>query len=183
MDTHLLIYIAFYLVYRITENLAMARAGTLTKKPKKEWTMLLIILPYYLVAVGPLVEYLFFHTHPNNLTRILGGTCFLAATFFRVKAHLDLQQGFSMAIEHDEEHLLVTTGLYAYIRHPLYLGNLLLFVACPLFLAARVSWLFAVVGIVGILIRIKIEEKFLRENLAGYDAYMKVTHALIPKVF
>ncbi|HNT76240.1 MAG TPA: isoprenylcysteine carboxylmethyltransferase family protein [Anaerolineae bacterium] len=183
MDQHLIGYIVGYLGYRIAENWAMAKAGTLAKRPQFEWTMALIVVPYYLTAAAPLLEYLIWQTQPTAITWVLGGLGFLAAAFFRVRAHLDLQKGFSMAIEHGEEHQLVKTGLYARIRHPLYLGNLFLFIACPLFLAARVSWLFTALGLIGIVIRIKIEEKFLTATFPDYAEYMHTTHALIPGVF
>jgi len=88
-----------------------------------------------------------------------------------------------MAIETNEESQLVETGLYATIRHPLYLGNLFLFVACPLFLAARISWVFMVLGMVGVVAWIQIEEAFLLNNLPAYGEYGDRTGTLIPGVY
>ena len=75
------------------------------------------------------------------------------------------------------------SGLYAKIRHPLYLGNLLLFLACPAFLAGRLSWLAAVLAIAGLILRIHIEEKFLLGNTDGYQDYIQRTWALIPYLY
>lgn len=182
-DIPLYAYLALLAIYKLAENVAMRRAGTLARRPRWEWTMALIMVPYYLVIGGPLLEHLYFGWQGGYLSWILGGALFAAATFLRTKGHLDLREGFSMAIEEVEETRLVQTGLYRHIRHPLYLGNLCLFVACPLFLAARISWAFALLGGIGILARIRIEERFLRQHLEGYAAYMEKTWALIPGLY
>jgi len=113
---------------------------------------------------------------------MLGALFFAAATVVRAKARLDLR-GFSVSIEKREGQNLVETGLYKHIRHPLYLGNLFLFVACPLFLASRFSWILTATGAAGILVRIKLEERFLLENMDGYREYMAKTSALFPGLF
>jgi protein-S-isoprenylcysteine O-methyltransferase Ste14 len=182
-DAPLYAYLVLLAIYKLAEHLAMRKTGTLAHKPRWEWTMAAIIVPYYLVIVGPLLEYFYFRWEGGYLSWILGTVFYAAATFFRTKGHLDLQKGFSMAIEKIEEVRLVQTGLYRYIRHPLYLGNLCLFVACPLFLAARISWAFTVLGCAGVLVRIRVEERFLREHLEGYRAYIDKTWALIPGLY
>jgi len=69
-----------------------------------------------------------------------------------------------MFIEKVEGQKLVEIGLYKHIRHPLYLGNLLLFIACPLLLVSRVSWAFTAIGLIGILIRIRILRAILDQD-------------------
>ena len=176
-------YVILVAIYRVTESTVMARTGTLTRKPQQDWTAGLIVIPYFLVIAGPVFEYLYFGPEPGVLSWTLGAVLFLAATFCRTKAHLDLDIGFSMSIEKGEDAQLVQTGLYRTIRHPLYVGNLLLFVACPLFLAARISWVFTALGFIGVLVRIQIEERFLSEKMEGYHEYMSKTWALIPWVY
>ena len=133
--------------------------------------------------VGPLLEYLALASTPGLVSFGLGGLCFAAAVFFRARGHLDLGRGFSMAIERTERADLADTGLYATIRHPLYLGNVFLFIACPLFLEAKFSWIAAVLGLVGALIRIRMEEVFLVRELEGYEAYVERPLALVPGVY
>jgi len=58
-----------------------------------------------------------------------------------------------------------------------------MFVACPLFLASRVSWIFTGLGFAGLIVRIKVEERFLRDNMDGYKDYMGRTWALIPWIY
>ncbi len=183
MDLELSVYVALIVAYRLLEALAMREAGSYGRRPRRDWTMALIVVPYYAVMVGPLLEYLALESIPGLANFGFGGLCFAAAVFFRARGHLDLGRGFSMAIERTDGAGLVDTGLYATIRHPLYLGNLFLFLACPLFLGAKLSWIAAVLGLVGVLIRIQMEEAFLMRELEGYEAYVERTWALLPGVY
>jgi hypothetical protein len=54
MRTELYAYAACIVVYRVVESLAMRRAGSYARRPRRDWTMALIVVPYYLVLVAPL---------------------------------------------------------------------------------------------------------------------------------
>ena len=83
-----------------------------------------------------------------------------------------------------EGQIVVSTGLYAHVRHPMYAGVIPMLVGMPLALG---SWwgLFGLILIVPALIwRLLDEEKFLHKNLPGYTAYtQKVRYRLIPLVW
>jgi protein-S-isoprenylcysteine O-methyltransferase Ste14 len=79
---------------------------------------------------------------------------------------------------------VISTGLYARVRHPMYMGALFMFVGMPLSLGSR--WgLFVFVLIMPALIwRLLNEEKFLAKNLPGYVEYRnRVRYRLIPYVW
>lgn len=184
MDAYLTAYVALVLAYRVSELIVMTKTGTVAKKPKRDWTAWLIMVPYWLVILGPAVEYMSRdYRRPGWVALVLGGLLFALATIVRVRAHLDLGRQFSMFLEEGKEQGLVTTGLYAHIRHPLYLGNLFLFLACPTFLAVNWSWILTAIGIAGVLVRIEMEERFLRQSFEGYEAYAEETWKLIPRVY
>jgi protein-S-isoprenylcysteine O-methyltransferase Ste14 len=76
---------------------------------------------------------------------------------------------------------IVSTGPYAYVRHPMYSGALLLLVSMPLALGSWGSVLLIVPFFPVLVWRILDEEKFLRKNLPGYDGYMqRVGYRLVP---
>src|SRR5215470_3957782 len=70
-----------------------------------------------------------------------------------------------------EGQKVVSTGPYAYVRHPMYTGALLLLIGMPLSLGS--SWaLLLIVPLTPVLVwRILDEERFLRRNLPGYAEY------------
>ena len=79
---------------------------------------------------------------------------------------------------------VIDTGLYAIIRHPMYLACLLLFLAMPLALGSYVSAVLMLAFPVVLVRRIKNEEAVLLAELDGYAAYMKKTkYRLIPFVW
>lgn len=79
---------------------------------------------------------------------------------------------------------LTTTGPYAWVRHPLYLGSIML--AIGFAIAARDVWVAVVM--VGFFIMvylpvIRSEEKFLRTHFTDFDQYARVVPALLPHSF
>src|SRR5215467_2012639 len=87
-------------------------------------------------------------------------------------------------IQVEEEQTVVSTGPYAYVRHPMYSGALLLVAAMPLALGSWLSVLLIVPFIPVLVWRILDEEDFLRKNLPGYAEYMRrVRYRLIPRVW
>jgi protein-S-isoprenylcysteine O-methyltransferase Ste14 len=87
-------------------------------------------------------------------------------------------------IQKDRGQTVVTTGVYQYVRHPMYAGALLFFVGTSLLLG---SWwgLAAALALAVLLgIRIQIEERTLRAGLQGYGDYAaRVRYRLIPMVW
>jgi protein-S-isoprenylcysteine O-methyltransferase Ste14 len=80
-----------------------------------------------------------------------------------------------------EGQKVISTGLYAHIRHPMYAGNVIMVVGIPLALG---SWwgLLVLALIIPVLIwRILDEEKLLEKDLPGYKEYeQKVRYRLVP---
>jgi protein-S-isoprenylcysteine O-methyltransferase Ste14 len=76
---------------------------------------------------------------------------------------------------------LVSTGLYGLVRHPMYIGNLITMVGIPLALASYWGLVFVVPGLIVLALRIRDEEKLLRQELDGYREYtQKVRYRLVP---
>ena len=87
-------------------------------------------------------------------------------------------------IQVEEGQPVVSTGPYAYVRHPMYSGALLLLAAMPLALGSWLSVLLLVPFFPVLAWRILDEEDFLRKNLPGYAEYMqRVQYRLVPQVW
>lgn len=77
----------------------------------------------------------------------------------------------SRTIEVQEGQEVVVTGLYAVVRHPMYLATTLLFLTMPLVLASPLSFAVMLLYLPLIARRIADEERLLEEQLAGYKEY------------
>ena len=88
------------------------------------------------------------------------------------------------AIEVVEGQKVISTGLYAKIRHPMYTSALLVFLGEPIALGSWWGLLFVPIFIAGFSWRLLQEEKFLAQNLPGYAEYeKKVKYRLVPFVW
>lgn len=89
-------------------------------------------------------------------------------------------------VKHQEarHHHVIDTGPYALVRHPMYVGAALLLIGLPVWLRSTAGALAASIPILTLGVRIVIEERFLRRELPGYDAYTtRVRWRLIPGVW
>jgi protein-S-isoprenylcysteine O-methyltransferase Ste14 len=84
----------------------------------------------------------------------------------------------------EAEQPVVSTGLYAIVRHPMYSAALLIVVFTPLALGSYWT-LLLVVPMIGVLAwRLLDEERFLTQNLPGYAEYCARTrYRLVPGVW
>ena len=90
----------------------------------------------------------------------------------------------SRVVEVQEGQTVVTTGPYAFVRHPMYSATLLMFLSMPLMLGSAVSLCFFLPYPLVIAGRIKDEEALLEEELEGYREYkQKVKYRLVPFVW
>ena len=75
----------------------------------------------------------------------------------------------------------ITTGPYSLVRHPMYLGALIMLFGTPLALGSWSGLIIVVLYVFVLVTRLLDEEKFLSKNLQGYDEYRKkVRYRLIP---
>jgi protein-S-isoprenylcysteine O-methyltransferase Ste14 len=87
-------------------------------------------------------------------------------------------------IEVAAEQTVISTGPYAYVRHPMYSGVLILLFGIPIALGSWWSLLLFVPIAATIVWRLLDEEKFLAANLTGYANYLrKVKYRLVPMVW
>jgi protein-S-isoprenylcysteine O-methyltransferase Ste14 len=87
-------------------------------------------------------------------------------------------------IQTDRGQTVISTGPYAYVRHPMYAAALPWIVGTALLLGSGYGLLSGLVLVLLIALRAVLEERTLREELPGYDTYMtRVRYRLIPHVW
>lgn len=90
----------------------------------------------------------------------------------------------TVRIQDDRGHTVVNTGPYRYVRHPFYVGVIVMYASFPLVLGS--AWAFAVVGWIALLFvsRTALEDRTLIRELEGYEAYSRRTRfRLVPHVW
>jgi len=79
---------------------------------------------------------------------------------------------------------VVSGGVYKFVRHPMYVGSLIMMLAIPLALGSYWGLLFVIPGVLVLVVRILDEEKVLAQGLAGYTDYtQQVRYRLAPHVW
>lgn len=90
----------------------------------------------------------------------------------------------SRVVEVQKDQALVSTGLYALVRHPMYFACLLVFLPMPLILGSWFALLPMLVFPAFLALRIKNEEAVLLQGLEGYAEYtQKTRYRLIPYIW
>lgn len=79
---------------------------------------------------------------------------------------------------------VITTGPFAYVRHPMYTGALPLIAAMAFALGSAWAALLVIPLLAGLVVRILDEERLLASKLNGYEAYRKsVRWRLVPGIW
>jgi protein-S-isoprenylcysteine O-methyltransferase Ste14 len=90
----------------------------------------------------------------------------------------------SAIIDVAPDQRVVSTGPYAIVRHPMYLGAALLLLATPFALGSVWTIIFAVLAVCALVWRLLEEERYLSRHLPGYDDYRRVTrYRLVPFIW
>jgi protein-S-isoprenylcysteine O-methyltransferase Ste14 len=90
----------------------------------------------------------------------------------------------SRAVEVQDNQVTVSTGPYAFVRHPMYVAVGVIFTLSPLALGSYWALIPALLFPVVLAARIDNEEQLLRRNLTGYVEYCrKVKYRLLPFVW
>ncbi|MEW6401020.1 MAG: protein-S-isoprenylcysteine O-methyltransferase [Chloroflexota bacterium] len=113
----------------------------------------------------------------------IGVALMAAALFVFWRAHADLGLNWSPSLEIREKHELITRGIYAVIRHPMYASQWLWVLAQPLLLQ---NWIAGfgnlILWILFYFLRVPSEEKLMIDSFGDqYREYMKRVGGVIPK--
>lgn len=122
----------------------------------------------------------------SNIPSIISTFGFLLFILGYLIIFLTLKENtfLSKEIEIQEDHRVITTGPYKILRHPMYLGLIVLIIGWCLALRSLVALLIEVIGFIGLIIRTILEDRMLYEDLEGYKEYIQKTKKkLIPFVW
>lgn len=87
----------------------------------------------------------------------------------------------TVRIQRDRAQRVIDAGPYARVRHPGYVGTAAWCVAAPMITGSWWCWIPALIAAGSMVIRTALEDRTLRAELAGYDAYAaRVRYRLVP---
>ena len=115
----------------------------------------------------------------------LGIAVELGCLWLFYRSHRDLGHNWSVSLDLRERHTLVTTGVYAVVRHPMYTGFWLMALGQALLLP---NWVAGPAGLVGFGVlffgRVAREEAMMLSAFGDeYRAYMRRTARVVPWLY
>jgi protein-S-isoprenylcysteine O-methyltransferase Ste14 len=142
-----------------------------------------LVVGVLLVAVPHLPSALFAtRILPSTLTTYWIGVAFVfMGLAFAVWARLHIGSNWSGTVTVKESHVLVRTGPYAWVRHPIYTGLLAAILGSAIARGElRGVWAVALCTF-GFVLKLRIEERWMRQVFgAEYERYSAAVPALIP---
>ena len=189
MDLKIIIIIAVSYLYGFFEifmNLRQRNKSKIARSGDKSslWWL------YGLITLGYALS---FSIGATRIGRIYAWNTFfaigmaLAVLGFVIRIHSirTLNQYFTYSVAKVENHKIIETSLYKFIRHPGYLGQLIIFIGISTSISNWLSILVMMIPVtLGYLYRIKVEEGFMLETLGeDYLNYQKRTKKIIPMIY
>jgi isoprenylcysteine carboxyl methyltransferase (ICMT) family protein YpbQ len=171
--------------------IAIQRAlETFAKREKKtgvirqKWTFSLLFVAHAIVFIGSILEYLLLKRDISIIVTVIGLMLYLSGLIGRNWCIRTLGNYWSLHIEIRNNHKLIKTGPFKYIRHPAYLSIIFEVCGIPLLVNAYYTFLFAVVVYIPLIfLRIYYEEKeHLKLFGPEYLAYKKEAGTLSPRI-
>lgn len=117
--------------------------------------------------------------------KTIGGIGLLLSSFLFYRSYADNTFVSPLVrIQTERNQQVVSTGVYGFVRHPMYLGGILLFIGTPLLLGSIYGVLFGILMSFLLVARIIGEERMLVKELEGYADYRKkIKYRLIPFIW
>jgi protein-S-isoprenylcysteine O-methyltransferase Ste14 len=154
-------------------------------QPFADKILVMLIIAEFVGLIGFIPLDVFrFHlmARPGTIVSSLGLVLFVAG--WRIMTLAMRENAFAApVVRHQEERhqTVIDSGVYGVLRHPMYAGAIPLLVGLSLWLESYAAAMLFSIAIMTLVLRILVEEQFLRRRLAGYDAYTeRVRYRLVP---
>jgi protein-S-isoprenylcysteine O-methyltransferase Ste14 len=194
------VLLALMLVVRTASAIAVARVNPALVReraklplhgdqPATDKLVLLAVITTGFIALPGIAGRDVFHWHvlprPSTLVSALGLAVFTLGWIIKGLAlHANAFAVSVVRLQREREHTVADRGVYAIVRHPFYAATPMVFVGLSLWLESYAAALAAVVPIALVVIRLRLEERFLFRELPGYSQYaQRVPHRLLPGIW
>ena len=182
--------LAIFSILPDNSGLFSERARGVIQKGQPMWDRVLVIL-LVVSYVGQIIfiplDVFRFHLapKPGQIVSLLGLALYVAGWWIMTLAMKVNPFAVPVVRLQEERHQrVIDTGIYAVVRHPMYSGFVPMVVGPAIWMGSYVAALLAIVPIAVLAVRSLFEERFLKRELKGYDAYTeKVRYRLMPFVW
>ena len=181
------IFIFTVIYYLDKKNPELLKKRLESPKPKQKWDKIIIPILFMLMIplfVMPGFDVIRFQwSYIPIFIKIIG---FIGIIISAIIYLLVLRENtyLSKGVEVQDSHEVITSGLYKYVRHPMYSGIILFFISHCLALGSLYTLIPAGLFIITFIIRTYFEDNMLKNDLEGYKEYVEKTHyRLIPYIW
>ena len=179
------IYLSIYDPALLAERSRMRLA-----EDQKPWDRYVLIMIYVLTLAWFIImpldaqRFRWSPIFPSWL-QVVGGVMLVPSSYLMFQSVAENTFASTMVrIQQERSQRVISTGVYGFVRHPMYLGAVCMMFSAPLLLGSIWGLIIAGVALAVLLGRIIGEEKMLRNELEGYVEYMKkVRYRLIPLIW
>jgi protein-S-isoprenylcysteine O-methyltransferase Ste14 len=174
--------VMFYFLKKAPELLAR-RMKLKEKEVEQKLIIKLAFIPFLLAFILPGIDKRFGWSNVP-ITLIVVAEILVFIGYILLFLVLKENQFASRVIEVEKGQKVIQSGPYRLVRHPLYMGSILMFVASPLALGSYWAIIPAIFIIPIYIARILNEESVLTKELEGYSEYkLKTRYRLIPGIW
>jgi protein-S-isoprenylcysteine O-methyltransferase Ste14 len=153
------------------------------KEPAQKIIMSIISLGFAGLIVLPAIDHRMGWSQLSPVM-VLTGDLLVLAGFFGVFLVFRENSFGAATIGVSEDQRVISTGPYAWVRHPMYAAGLLMLFGVPFALGSGWSALLVLVLLPTLIWRLSDEEKFLARNLPEYREYQRSVHyRLLPPIW
>ena len=118
-----------------------------------------------------------------SVVGLVGNVLLIGGLLIVVVGALGLSSSFTVMPRPKESGELVTTGLYRFVRNPIYAGLIAAMVGASLGAGSGLALLLTAALAIVLDLKTRREEVFLRERFPGYAAYAARTRKFIPGLY
>mgnify|MGYP004707330015 CR=1 FL=1 len=117
----------------------------------------------------------------STIIAVVGVLLTVSGVAFACWARYVLGRNWSSVVQVKQDHELIQSGPYRWVRHPIYTGRLLALLGTAVAIGEGRGPLCVVIVAVSFWFKLRLEERWMRDNVgATYEQYMRRTKALIP---
>ena len=187
-QTLFLVGLVAYLVIRVVYQRRVAGADVTVKRSSKIDKLLVWLVIFGQIVIPMIYMFTSLLNVANyqlvQMATLLGPLFWVAGLWVFWRSHADLGKNWSVSLELQSDHRLVTHGVYRMVRHPMYSSFLLFGLGQAMLLP---NWLAGFSSLVAVallcFVRVPHEEAMMCEHFGqDYQDYMKRTGSVVPKV-